>query len=198
VILDLLGAGEVTLTSVRLLGRHLTSENHQAVLARAKRRSRGQIEALVAELAPQPDVPSSVRKLPTFMALPPSSAPPALALADVPSEPKLAIAPPPALLPRAPRPIVQTTAPERYCVQFTMGPATHEKFRRLQALLCREIPDGDPGKIFDRAVTVLLEKVEKAKLGVADRPRPSPSIRSRTDNPPGGRLPSRDVPRAVT
>src|SRR5438093_1897424 len=72
VILDLLASGEVTLTSVRLLGRHLTMENHQAVLARARGRSRQQIEALVAELAPRPDVPSSVRRLPRFRAMAPS------------------------------------------------------------------------------------------------------------------------------
>ena len=64
VILDLLASGEVTLTTVRLLGRHLTPENHEAVLARAKRRTRQQIDMLVAELAPRPDVPSSVRRLP--------------------------------------------------------------------------------------------------------------------------------------
>ena len=77
VILDLLASGEVTLTSVRLLGRHLTPENHQAVLAKANRRTRQQIEALVAELAPRPDAPSSVRRLPTFTGMPPSSAAPA-------------------------------------------------------------------------------------------------------------------------
>src|SRR2546425_2328948 len=60
VILDLLGSGGVTLTSVRLLGRHLTPENHQAVLGKATGRSRQQIEALVAQLAPRPDVPTSV------------------------------------------------------------------------------------------------------------------------------------------
>src|SRR5438876_7800527 len=32
-ILDLLASGSLTLTSIRLLGRHLTAENHQAVLA---------------------------------------------------------------------------------------------------------------------------------------------------------------------
>src|SRR5438034_11537928 len=48
VILDLLVAGSLTLTSVRLLGRHLTQENHQAVLAKAKGGRRQQIEALVA------------------------------------------------------------------------------------------------------------------------------------------------------
>src|SRR6185503_1510674 len=58
VILDRLASGEVTLTAVRLLGRHLTPENHQVVLTRAARRSRSQIDALVAELAPQPDVPT--------------------------------------------------------------------------------------------------------------------------------------------
>jgi hypothetical protein len=75
VILDLLTSGELSLTSVRLLGRHLTPENHQAVLAKAKGRSRQQIEALVAELAPQPDVPSSVRRLPVLTAMPSASAP---------------------------------------------------------------------------------------------------------------------------
>src|SRR6266850_6079624 len=64
VILDLLASGALSLTSVRMLRPHLTPENHEAVLARAGGRSRRQIEALVAELAPRPDVPSSVRKLP--------------------------------------------------------------------------------------------------------------------------------------
>jgi hypothetical protein len=192
VILDLLAAGEVTLTSVRLLGRHLTPENHQAVLARASGRSRREIEALVAELAPQPDVPSSVRKLPTFTATPPSSAAPAPA-ATGRSEPTPAIASSPAVFVPTPRPIVRATAPERYRVQFSIGAETHEKLRRVQALLRREIPDGDPGAIFDRALTLLLEKVEKAKLGAAANPRPRPSIRPKTDK--AGR--SRYVPRAV-
>ena len=197
-ILDLLASGEVTLTSVRLLGRHLTPENHQAVLARARGRSRQQIEALVAELAPQPDVPSSVRKLPTLTAMPPSSAAPAPASTGISFEPVPASPPSPAALPPTPRPIVRATAPERYRVQFTIGPETHERLRRLQALLRREIPDGDPAVIFDRALILLLERVEKTKLGAAARPRPHGVIRPGTDkavrNPA---LRSRDVPRAV-
>ncbi|HEV8702125.1 MAG TPA: hypothetical protein VGV60_12700 [Candidatus Polarisedimenticolia bacterium] len=185
-ILDLLASGEMTLTSVRLLSRHLTPENHQAVLKRASRRSRREIEALVAELAPQPDVPSSVRKLPTFPAMPPAPAPPR----TVSSEPAPTMTPSPAALPPTPRPIVRATAPERYRVQFTVGPETHERLRRLQALMRREIPDGDPAVIFDRALILLLEKVEKTKLGAAGRPR---RIRPRTDTA----VPSRNVPRAV-
>jgi hypothetical protein len=108
---------------------------------------------------------------------------------------------PPSPVPSAvgPRPIVRPTAPERYRVQFTIGEATHAKLRRLQTLLRREIPSGDPGVIFDRSVTLLLEHVEKEKLGVTARPRSRAPIRRETDSedirtPPP---PSRGVPRAV-
>jgi len=110
--------------------------------------------------------------------------------------------------PASPRPIVQASAPERYRVQFTIGQETHENLRRLQALLRREIPDGDPGTIFDRALTVLLEKGERTKLAAAVQPRPSrvirpaadprPPIRPETDKEvckPG--LPSRHLPPAL-
>jgi hypothetical protein len=197
-ILELLGSGELSLTAVRLLGRHLTAENHQDILAKAKGRSRQQIEVLVAELAPRPDVPTSVRRLPTFIPSPISSAIPAGAPTAVPSEPNHAFAAPPAVFSSAPRPIVQPTAPERYRVQFTIGQETHEKLRRVQALLRREIPDGDPAAIFDRALTLLLETVEQKKLGAPKRPLPPGPIRPGTDSSarkPGAR--SRDVPRAV-
>jgi hypothetical protein len=191
-ILDLLASGEMTLTSVRLLGRHLTPENHQAVLEQAKGRTLKQIDLLVAMLAPQPDALTLVRKLPT--AAPPSTS--ATLAANVASEstPTIALlaAPPVA----SPRPIVRPTAPERYRVQFTIGESTHEKLRRLQTLLRREIPDGDPGVIFDRAVTVLLAQVEKSKLGVTAKPGSRRSIRRKTDNEdiPISPPPSRDMP----
>src|SRR5512134_1550034 len=63
-ILDLLASGALSLTTLRLIGRHLTIENHEDVLARAANRSRREIEVLVAELAPRPDVASLVRRLP--------------------------------------------------------------------------------------------------------------------------------------
>src|SRR5262249_49605935 len=69
-ILDHLAAGVLTLTSVRLLGPHLTLENHRAVLERALGRSRREIETLIAHLSPQRDRPSSIRKLPSAAAAP--------------------------------------------------------------------------------------------------------------------------------
>jgi hypothetical protein len=204
VILEALASGAISLTSVRILRPHLTPENHEAVLARACGRSRRQIEALIAELAPRPDVPSSVRKLPTATPaptlLPAATATPmatrveAAALASPEPAPPVICSP---LSPTTRRPIIETTSPERYRVQFTIGKESHDKLRRVQALLRREIPDGDPGTIFDRALTLLLEKVEKAKLGAATKPRPRP-IRPGADKEL--RTPvvdSRDIPRHV-
>jgi hypothetical protein len=41
----------------------------------------------------------------------------------------------------------------------------------LLALTYHTIPNGDPAAIFDRALTVLLADLERAKLAVTDRPR---------------------------
>jgi len=190
VILDALASGELSLTSVRMLSPHLTPENHQAVLARASGRSRREIEALVAELAPRPDVPSFVRKLPGVTPpapTPPSATAPPPAIeakpsAVVASESALSMSAP-TPVPATRRPIVVTTSPERYRVQFTIGEESHDRLRRVQALLRREIPDGDPGAIFDRAIALLLEKVEKQKLGAATKPRAPRSIRPGADSP---------------
>src|SRR5712692_3556104 len=192
-ILELLASGSLTLTSVRLLGRHLTAENHQSVLAKARDRRRHEIEALVAEMGPRLDLPSAVRKLPCPKATPPSSAGPGPAMRQVTPDTQVKTSSPFA----TPRPIVQASAPERFRVQFTIGPETHEKLRRLQALLRREIPDGDPGAIFDRALTLLLEKVEKTKLGAAVKPRPDRPIRPGTDRVHRPPVPSRHVPPEV-
>src|SRR5262245_3528026 len=147
VILERLASGDLTLTSVRLLGRHLTPENHDTVLQQAYGRTLKQIDTLVAALAPQPDAPTLVRRLPA-----PTQAVDVQPTAGIPSAPSSRMPATPSNPPSDPRPVIRPSAPERYRVQFTIGEATHDKLRRLQALLRREIPDGDPGAIFDRAL----------------------------------------------
>ena len=104
-------------------------------------------------------------------------------------------APTPPVTSTSARPVIRATAPERYKVQFTVGQETHDKLRRLQDLLRREIPSGDPATIVDRGLTLLLEKVEKAKCGAAAKPRPASSTRSETGNPEARS--TRHVPRGV-
>jgi len=187
VVLDLLASGELTLTSVRMLAPTITPDNHEAVIARARGRSRREIEALVAELAPRPDAAPSIRKLPTRSSVPS----PALPLPTVGSQTVMSPPAQPALLTSAPlpstlRPVIENTSPDRYRVQFTLGKESHDRLRRLQDLLRREIPDGDPGAIVDRALTLLLEKVERQKrAATSGRAKPArvPSIRPGADNP---------------
>jgi hypothetical protein len=194
VIADLMAAGMVSLTAVRLLGPHLTSENHQAVLAKAANKGKTEIQELVAALAPQPDLPASVRKLPAPRAAEEVDAPvlgedspgPAM-LWTAGDDPVSAEGRPAAsatmatvFLP-APRPVVKPTAPDRYRVQCTIGRQAYDELRQVQALLRREIPGGDPGLIFERALHLLLEQVEKAKLGTRSA-RARRVIRSGTDN----------------
>ncbi len=56
--------GRIHMSGMALLVPVLTPENRDAVLERATHKSKRQIEQLVAELAPKPDVPAVMRKLP--------------------------------------------------------------------------------------------------------------------------------------
>src|SRR5258705_10871592 len=103
VILDLLASGGLSLSAVRLLRPHLTPENHQAVLTEAAGRSRQDVLELIARLAPRPDVPSSVRKLPMVTAATPSA--PAATIPVAAAEPATATLTPPS----ARRPIIEPT-----------------------------------------------------------------------------------------
>jgi len=180
VILGWLADGSLNVTTVRMLRPVLTTANHLAVLNEARRHSKREVELIVRRLDPKPDVPSTIRKVPAPapVSLPlPATLPPG---EDNPEPP-----PPPAA--PAPRPVIAPLTPERYRLQFTVSKETHDTLRRAQDLLCREIPDGDPAKIFARALDLLVRDVEKKKLAATTKPRP----------PRGTKGGSRDVPAHV-
>jgi hypothetical protein len=173
-ILQLLFKGDITVTTVGLLGGLLTEENHRNVLAQASHRSKREVEALVARLRPRPDVPPSVRSLPV------SRRPVSAALVAAPGAPIPVQSQPPRASAHAapeatgpqgaiPRPTVAPLAPERYKVQFTVNQETHDKLRRVQDLLRHSVPNGDIALIFDRALTALLAKLEKTKFAATSR-----------------------------
>lgn len=73
--------------------------------------------------------------------------------------------------PPAKRQVVEPLTPERYRLQFTVGKSTRDRLRRIQDLLAREIADGDPGVIFDRALLLLEADIERKKMGKVAKPR---------------------------
>ena len=174
-ILDMLADGRLSLTAVRLLAPVLNEGNWQAAVAEASGKSKRDVEKLVAQLEPRPGVPSTIRKLPTPSAAVPereggAPGPPAMDGPAGEGAPPIGESSPVAT---AKRPEVAPLTRERYRVQFTIGDETERKLRRIQELLKREIPDGDPAVIFDRALDVLLAKVESRKHGVTANPRAS-------------------------
>ena len=64
VLLAMLRDGRLHLSGMALVVPLLTAENRDALLERATHLTKRQIEDLVAELSPRPDVPSGMRKLP--------------------------------------------------------------------------------------------------------------------------------------
>lgn len=197
-LLPLLSDGRLHLTGIALLAPHLTPENRDTLVRRAIHRTRRQIEELVAEIAPRPDAPTLLRKLPGLPALPTA----ALAVASVAAwrpvvelrpdgapPPNPVSSPPPASR-RAPPAVVELLAPTRYKVQFTASAALHDKLERLQALMRAQVPSGDLAAIVEQAVTEKLERLEASRFAKTTSPRKG---LSETDTSPS----SRHIPAAV-
>ncbi len=157
VLLEMLADGRLHLTAIAKLAPHLTPENKDALLQRATHKSKRQIEELIAEIAPRPDAPALVRKLPERRAVTPLAA--ALKLdADhaTPEAPGASLAPdgeastdsePAAGAPvrqvqlrpdavAASRPaVIEPLAPARYKIQFTASAELRDKLERLRGLM---------------------------------------------------------------
>jgi len=63
-LLDMLGDGRLHLSAIAKLAPHLSEDNAEALLARAVHKTKREIEELLAEVAPRPDVTACMRKLP--------------------------------------------------------------------------------------------------------------------------------------
>jgi hypothetical protein len=177
-LLELLADGALHLTTVTLLSRHLTEENHAVLFAAARHKTKREVEEIVAALQPQPAVASMVRKLPT----PPGMTIPVTSLiqerAETDEAPNIgsdtdAIDEPGRQKPASQKRRAEVTplAPERYKLQCTVSRETYDKLRQAQDLLRHRIPDGDIGTIVDRALTLLLGELHKTKHAAVDRPR---------------------------
>jgi hypothetical protein len=179
-VLGMISDGSLGVTVVRCLSDVLTDSNHAEVLAAAAHKSKREVELLVATLNPRPDAPASIRHV-SPLAKPTTEANrTATSLSDsIParSATEPADAPPSASTTEAKASKIAPVAAEHYRIQFTMQKDTHDKFRRVQDLMRHANPKGDPAIIFDRALTVLLERLEKTKLARTTRPskRPRPT-----------------------
>jgi hypothetical protein len=203
-IVQLFEKGSLHLTTIKLLGPHLTPDNYVQVLERASGKGKREIELLVAELAPKPDVPSRMRKLPEVSSIRVTqavapAAPTTTLAAQAVSASEASVATPPNHACRAPfaleapraRASSTPLSPSRYKLELTAGQALHDKLQQLTNLLRHQVPDGDLAIIVERAVDLLLDKTVKQRFAQTPAPRKPRAIkRSRKPN-------SRYIPRVV-
>jgi len=179
-VLDLLAEGALTLSSLDLLAPHLTDDTVETMLEAASGQSTRAVGKLIAAWHPQPDLPTTVRALPSGG--PGREAPPPGPLLDTEIEgdgeaernnpPTAAPSTQIVVLARLrPRAIVAPIAPKRYLLKVTIGHDTQDKLQRARALLRHAIPDGDTDQILNRALSLLLDDVVRTKCASTSKPR---------------------------
>lgn len=185
-LLTMLEDGRLQLSSIAKLAPHLTKANREALLARATHKTKREIEELVAELSPKPDVPAAMRKLPVRQEK------------KTESKPSFQLGPDRVEAPEAsskePTAAVQPLSPARYKIQFTASAELKDKLERLKALMRSSIPDGDLAAVIEEAVTEKLERLESKRFGKTNAPRKS---LAETDTSTGSRYIPAAVKRAV-
>ena len=194
IIVRLVADGSVTLTTVALLRPHLTAENHESRLDAARHKSKREVQHQIVCFAPKPDATTVIRRLPEpgrGDANAPESSPraplirhsPPMAQAEAkvggtPSEVATLRAPDthreqiktPAW-PVAPSPRVAPLAADRYLLRVTLSGDAHRNLRRAQELMRHVVPDGDPAAVLERALILLVDQLERAKIAKVARPR---------------------------
>lgn len=204
VLLTMLDDGRLHASGIGKLVPHLTDANAGELLARATHKTKRQIEELVAAIAPKPDVPAAVRKVPVrdatastgelgpdrvgmFSDPVPAAPAPTVQVSQPEIRPQVPCRP--ALLPPAAPVAVVPLSPARYKVQFTAGAGLREKLERLQALT-RE----DLATAIEVAVTEKLDRLAAKRFGLTKTPRKSSD---ETDTSPRSRYLPASVRRSV-
>jgi hypothetical protein len=197
-IVDMLGTGALSPTTARLLARHLTAENQEALLAAASGLGKLAVEELLARWFPQPDVVPRIRRLPDPSAAPnrPRDVVISSVSAAVATNATLPVTLPSAMVARPA--IVRPLAAERFEVRFTASGEMRERLREAQDLLGHAVPSGDLAQVFDRALVLLVADLKRRKYAATRRAmrvrpanenarRPPADVRRRVEERDGGR-----------
>lgn len=174
----MIASGRIHLTALVMLRDHLDAANHIELLDVASRKSKMELQKILAARFPRPDVVAEVRRLPDRGGAtrpPVSSLPPSLPLVGPTFTPRPTPTPTPTLRTDAASPrrsdIVEPLSASRYKLQLTVGTDLKDKLERAARLLGHSQPDADLPGILDRALEALIASLEKTRLGKSERPR---------------------------
>jgi hypothetical protein len=198
VVFDLVADGSITLTNIAVLRPHLTDDNHAAVLAAAKHKSKRDVEHLAATLAPKPDARSLLRRVPLAMpsvaetpSLPPlidrssgdehgagagSAGGAGGAATHETARPGTNFVPPSEAAADShtvvtPLGRIAPLSGDRFLLRVTLSASAHRNLRLAQDLVRHSVPTGDPAAIIEHALKMFVEHLEKTKFAAWSRPR---------------------------
>jgi hypothetical protein len=173
-IFPALADGRLHLTGVGMLAAHLTRENADALLTAAAKKTKAEIELLLAQHFPRPDVPAQVRAIAPVVAPPAPGQVGVIAGQHAPAHvgPLAGQHAPAHVGASAPRDRVAPLSPGRFAVQFTLGQDGFDLLGYAQALLGHTTPSHDVAQVFERALRELVQKLERRKFAAAVRTRP--------------------------
>jgi hypothetical protein len=203
----MLEAGELNLSTIKLLAPVLSKHDADQWLDSAPFKSKREIEKMIAARFEKPDVSNVIRKLPQKGVSARADAPAPLALeleartnsaplgapSSKPSPERFQQAPASA----GPKPRIEPLGPARYKLQLTAGQQLHDKLQQARDLMRHELPDGDLAQIVDKALDLLIADRLKRRFGVGRKPRARSKQKVREPQPGSRNIPS-DVRRRAS
>jgi len=144
---------DLTLSTIALLHGALTEATYLELVEAAAGKTKAEVQALLAKRSPMLDVPTAITAIPTQALIP-----------------TLGVEAVPAPTPTAGRQLAPLSE-TRHKVQFTASDELRKKLERAQDLMRHANAEGDLAVVVERAVDLLLERLEKQRLGKTSRPR---------------------------
>jgi hypothetical protein len=197
-IFPALADGRLNLSGVILLASRLRPETADELLPAVMNRTKAEIELLLAQRFPRPDLATVVQAIPVPGTGVESTTP-------LFEESEMQLAPGPVVpseglnaavlmeplgsreTPRAEaRARVTPLSPGRFSLQVTVDQETYDQLRYSQSLLGHSVPSGDIAEVLKRALDALVGKLERRKFTKSARSRPQ-----------GGGAKGRYIPTAV-
>jgi len=168
--------GRLHLTGVLMLAARLTPANSDELVAAALDKTCFELEVMLAERFPQPDLPERLEALaaatpPLIWREPAGQLAARRVESTIPAQIvdgcSLELA---AQRVEAPRSRVVPLAPQKFAFQFTGDQETHELYEHVRALLSNEVPTGEMALVFKATLKLTAAELAKRKFGATDRP----------------------------
>jgi hypothetical protein len=166
VLFDEVTDGRLHLSGVCLLAPRMSAENACELMKAAAGKTKGEIEAMLAERFPRSE------SLPMVETVSDPEGQPAPGQVEIGSDAEGIPVTVGAARHAARRAKVAPIARQRYDISFSVGQVTLGKLHLAHALLSHKIPNGDLSAILDRVLDLAIAQLERKKLGARSNQRP--------------------------